>query len=384
MPDAKAGKKGKKGAAAERIERVVLPVPTMHCASCIAKIEDALTSVRGVRAAAAHLPSRTAAAEYDPAQVTAEILRKAVEAAGYPVPAVTRTFEEAAEWALSGERIERRRLAARTMTGAVLWAGVMLEGPLRLSPYTVWLLSAPVQWWCGRHFHEGLVAGVRRGSADMNALVSLSTWAAWLFSTWAIFFPEQLPAGARGHMLESAAGLVVLVSFGRWLEALFKQRSGEALNRMLRRQPKTVRVLRGGAAEHVVPLSEVQRGEKIMVRPGEQVGLDGLVEEGDSTVDESLLTGESIPVEKGPGSRVYGGTINKTGALIVVVTSIGSQMALARIIESVRRSQASKAPVQRLADRVSAIFIPAVVLLAASSAIGWAIWGPEPRVTRAL
>ncbi|MBI4347640.1 MAG: cadmium-translocating P-type ATPase [Elusimicrobia bacterium] len=384
MPDAKS-RKARKPEKPARIDRVVLPVPGMHCASCVAKIEAALSGVRGVKAAAVHLPSRTAAAEYDPAQVTGEMLRRAVEAAGYRVPTVTRTFEEAAEWALSGEAAERGRLALRTAVGAVLWAGILLEGLLRLSPYTVWLLATPVQWWCGRHFHEGFVASLRRKRADMNTLVSLSTWSAWLFSTWAIFFPEMLPAGPRNHMLEAAAGLVVLVSLGRWLEALFKHRAGEALNRMLRRAPKTAIVLRGAPqAEHIVPLAEVQRGERILVRPGEQVGLDGTVEEGNSTVDESLLTGESMPVEKGRGSRVYGGTINKTGALVVFVTAIGSQMALARIIEAVRRSQATKAPVQRLVDRVAGAFVPAVLGLAVVSAIAWAVWGPDPRATRAV
>ncbi|MBI4425802.1 MAG: heavy metal translocating P-type ATPase, partial [Elusimicrobia bacterium] len=367
----------------ERLTRVVLPVPGMHCASCVARIEGALRAVSGVRSASVHLPSKTAAVEYDAAQATAETVRKAVEALGYKVPAVSSTFEEAEAYALEGERSERVRIAGRLLTGAVLWVGIMLEGPLGLSPYTVWLLATPVQFWCARHFHEGLVESLRRRSADMNTLVSLSTWAAYLFSTWAVFFPETLPTGSREHMLEAGAGLVVMVSLGRWLEAGLRQRAGEAIQRMLRRAPRTVRVLRDGV-ETVVPLAEVGKGARIVVRPGEQVGLDGTVEDGASTVDESLLTGESMPVEKGAGSRVFGGTINKTGALVVVVTQLGSDMALARIIEAVRRSQASKAPVQRLVDRISSYFVPLVIAFAAASALAWATRGPEPRLSRAL
>lgn len=378
-----AAKKAARGSSEPRLERVLLPIPGMHCASCVAKIEEALKGVIGVKGASAHLPSKTAAVEYDPTQATGDMLRRAVEALGYPVPKVSRSFDEAAAYSLEGERAERRKVEARLLVGAVLWVGILLEGPLRLSQYTVFILATPIQLWCARHFHEGLAASLRRRSLDMNFLVSLSSWAAYLFSTWAIFLPETLPPGSREHMFESAAGLVVLVSFGRWLEARFRERASDALSRMLRRAPKTVRLLKG-KSEHVVPLGEVQRGERILVRPGEQVGLDGTVEDGASTVDESLLTGEGMPVEKGPGSRVFGGSINKTGALVVVVTAVGSQMALARIIEAVRKSQASKAPVQRLVDRVAAAFVPAVLLLAVVSGLAWALWGEEPRVSRAL
>ena len=380
-PPAAGGAPRKSGAGGP--QRAVLSVPGMHCASCVARIEDALKGVIGVSSAEVHLPSRTAAVNYDPAQATAEMLRQAVQAAGFEVPAVSRSFEEAESRSQEGERLQRRRLEIRLVVGAALWLAIVLEKPLQLSPYTVWLLAAPIQFWCARHFHEGLLASLKRRSADMDALVSVSTWAAYLFSTCAVFLPERLPAGSRGHMLESLAGLIVLVTLGRVLEARFRKRSGEALTRMLRRAPKTVRVLRKGV-EQLVPLGEVAKGEKILVRPGEQIGLDGTVAEGLAAVDESLLTGESMPVEKEVGTRVYGGTLNKTGALVVVVTQLGSEMAVARIIEAVRRSQASKAPVQRMVDRVSSYFVPAVFLLAVASAVGWAAWGAEPRLARAL
>jgi len=366
------------------LAKAIVPVQGMHCASCVAKIGSALAALPGVRSAAAHLPSCTAVVEYDPSRLKPEEIRRAVEALGYRVPGLASTHEQAERLLQAGEEREIFTLGARFLVGAVLWMSLMLQDSLGFSEYTSWVLATVVQIWCGWHFHEGLAASLKAGSADMNTLVSLSTWAAYLFSTWVVFFPGSVSRlGPQAHMLESSVGLIVLITLGRWMEMRLRRKAGETIRTLLRRTPKTVRAIRNGV-EVVVPLPEVSPGEIIWVGPGEQIGLDGVVEEGASAVDESMLTGESIPVEKSRGAKVFGGTLNKTGILIVEVTRTGAEMALAKIIEAVQDAVLSKTPVQRMADRVSGFFVPGVIALGALSAVAWAGLGPQPKTVLAL
>ncbi len=364
-------------------ERVVLPIPGMHCASCVSKIEGALSGLDGVYSAAVHLPSKTASVEFDSSRVSAQAIRRAVEERGYPVAGLAASYEDAEKAALEAERKRLRTLKMRLITAAALWAAILSHGFFNFSIYTVWALATVAQLFCGSHFHQGLMQSLRHRRADMDTLVSVGTWAAYAFGSWAVFLPEKLPPGSRMPDFDASVGLITVVTLGRVLEISFKKRSSDALRRLLRKAPKTARVLRP-AGEAVVPLSEVAKGERILVRPGEQVGLDGVVEEGFSAVDESLLTGESIPAEKGPGARVYGGTLNMTGAMTVAVTEVGATTALSRILEAVQRSQSSKAPVQRLVDRVAAVFVPAVFLLALGAAVFWLSRGKEPRLRNAM
>ncbi|MBI4386771.1 MAG: copper-translocating P-type ATPase [Elusimicrobia bacterium] len=363
--------------------RVILPVEGMHCASCVAKIEGALKGLAGVRAVSVHLPSKTAAVEYDPELARTDALRRAVESQGYRVPGIAATYQQAEELLYSADAREGAVLLRRVLVGAAVWLILLLERPLGLSEYSAWALATPLQFWAGWHFHKGFLAALRAGRADMNTLVSISTWSMYLFSAWNVIYPKNLMRASEMHMFESLAGLIVMVSLGRWLETRFRKRASSALRKLLRMAPKTVRALRGGV-ETVVPLPDVTPGETIWVGPGEAVGLDGIVEEGASAVDESMLTGESIPVEKSPGAQVFGGTINKTGILVVRVTRTGSEMSLAKIIEAVRASVASKAPIQKAADKVAGHFVPVVILLAVASAIVWSWKGPAPQVFYAL
>ncbi len=361
----------------------VLPLEGLHCASCVARVEGALAAVKGVTAASVDLASRTATVEFGPDLTDLGILSRAVERAGYKVLAEGVGRVQAEELGLQARRREQTVLLRRWIAAAVLGAPLMAADWLEISPYTALLLALPIQIWAGWHFHAGMARSIRRRAADMDTLVSLSTWAAFLFSAAAVFFGDLLPAAARKPQWDAVAGLIGFVTLGRWLEARTRGRASDAVAKMMRRSPKTVRVIRDGA-ETLVPVSELSAGDLFRVLPGDQVGLDGLVEGGSSTVDESLLTGESLPVEKAPGSQVWGGTMNKTGSLEVRATRAAPESALARIVEAVRASQASKPAIQRHVDKVAGAFVPFVILAAASSSVLWALHGPDPRALNAL
>ncbi len=371
-------------AAAAAPKKVILPVRGMHCASCVAKVEGAVAALPGVADVSVDLPSRTVSVAFTPSpRLEVRDIRRAIERAGYDVLGETESRAAAESLSLLSRNEEQAELFTRFQWSAVLSVPLMASHALDLSPYTELLLAIPLQVWGGWHFHKGLWRSLMRRGADMNTLVSLSTWAAFLYSVYVVLLPETLPPAARQTQWDAVAGLITLVTLGRWLEAKTRGKTNEAIVKLMRIAPKTVRVRRSGA-ELTVPLADVAVGETILVRPGEQVGLDGSVVAGASTVDESLLTGESLPVEKAPGSGVWGGTINKTGALEIVVSRPGSESALARIVEAVRASQATKPRIQRFADRVASWFVPFVMLIAAGSAVLWATYGPEPKVLYAL
>ncbi|HAM37031.1 MAG TPA: heavy metal translocating P-type ATPase [Elusimicrobia bacterium] len=364
---------------------VVLPVRGMHCASCVAKVEAAVSALSGVNSVSVDLPSRTVAVSFVPipGRFGVRELRRAIEKAGYDVLGESESRANAEHLSLLAQQEEQRVLLRRLQWSLFFAIPLFFSDWFNLSPYTRLLLAIPLQVWGGWHFHEGLGRSLLRRSADMNTLVSLSTWAAFLFSAYVTLLPETLPMAARQTQWDAVAGLVTLVTLGRWLEAKTRGKTNDAVVKLMRIAPKTSRVMRDGR-EETVPIAEVEVGETVLVRPGEQIGLDGTVIGGDSTVDESLLTGESLPVEKSPGSTVWGGTINKTGSLDIRVAKPGSESALSRIVEAVRISQATKPRIQRFVDRVASVFVPVAILLAVTSAVLWAVYGPEPKVVFAL
>ncbi|MBI3288157.1 MAG: copper-translocating P-type ATPase [Elusimicrobia bacterium] len=367
------------------VRRLVLPVRGMHCASCVTKVEGALLSLDGVRSVSVDLPSRTVAVEFAPVPGKLEnrTLRRAIEKAGYDVLGESESRLQAESMSLLSQQAEQRVLLTRLQAAVVFSVPLLLAHSLNLSPYTALFLAAPVQVWGGLHFHQGFSRALLRRRADMDTLVSLSTWAAFLYSAYVVLFPETLPPAARQTQWDAVSGLIVFVTFGRWLEARTRGKTNEAVAKLMRMAPKTARVVRAGE-ELVVPLSEVSVGETVRVRPGEQIGTDGEVTVGRSTIDESMLTGESLPVEKAPGSRVWGGTLNKNGALEIRVAKPGDESALARIVEAVRESQATKPKIQRFVDTVAAWFVPAVLVFAVLVVAVWLRWGPEPRFLYAL
>ena len=371
--------------AAGAARRIVLPVRGMHCAACVLKVETALKSLDGVRDVAVDLPSRTVAVSFLASSGRLEVkhLRRAIEKAGYDVLGESESRAQAESISLLSQQEEQGELLTRLQGATVLSVPLLLAHWLNLSSYTALLIAVPVQIWGGWHFHKGLSRALLRRRADMDALVSVSTWAAFLYSAYVVLFPETLLPAARLTQWDAVSGLIVFVTLGRFLEAKTRGKTNEAVVKLMRLAPKTARVFRGGE-ERTIPLREVAVGEIVRVRPGEQIGTDGEVTAGRSTVDEAMLTGESLPVEKAPGTRVWGGTLNKNGALEIRVTRPGEESALSRLVESVRESQATKPKIQRYVDKIAAWFVPAAIAFAFLTAAAWLRWGPEPRFLLAM
>ncbi len=281
-------------------------------------------------------------------------------------------------------RLIRRLTVAAAFTLPVvilsMWPGLIFPSKSVL----LWLLTTPVVFWAGWPFFRGAWKALRHRTSDMNTLVAVGVGSAYLYSTLVTFFPHWFREIGGGEVyFEAAAVIITLILVGRLLEARAKVRTGSAIRRLMGLQPAEASVLRG-QEEIRVPLAQVRRGDRVLIRPGERVPLDGEIEQGSSTVDESMLTGEPVPVEKRKGDRVIGGTVNLSGALVVRVTHTGEDTVLQRIVRLVREAQGKKAPVQQLADRVAAIFVPTVMGIAVLSAVVWYAVGPEPRLTYAL
>ncbi|HZF03988.1 MAG TPA: heavy metal translocating P-type ATPase [Patescibacteria group bacterium] len=367
----------------------------MHCAACVGKVERALRGVSGVDAAWVNLATERATVEWDPARADAPALASAVAAAGYELAeapptaapgAATEDREQAARAA------EQRRLRARVLVGAALSVPIVLGSMTEIfpwapawlrDPWTLLILATPVQFWVGADFHRGFLRDLRYRSASMSTLVSLGTNAAYFFSLAVTLRPHTFMALGAMPYYETAAVVITLVALGRWLEARARGRTSEAIRRLVALAPRTARVLRDGV-EVDVPTSEVGVGDLVRIRPGERVPVDGEMVDGASTVDESMLTGESLPVEKAPGGSVFGGTVNRTGSFVFRATRVGAETTLARIVKLVEEAQGSRAPIQRLADRVAAVFVPVVLVIAAATFVGWWALGPSPSILYAL
>jgi len=348
--------------AAEAPARIDLALEGMTCASCAARIERKLNKLDGVEATVNYATEK-AAVSYDPSEVAVADLIGAVEAAGYRARSAAEVQEEEGR---------ARSLAVRLVVAAVLTTPVTVVTmipPLHFAGWE-WLaaaLSTPVVFWAGFGFHRAAALNLRHLSATMDTLISIGTLAAWLWSFVALVAVE----GANMYF-EVAAVITTLILLGRFLEARARRRSGAAIRALLELGAKDARVLRDGR-EVVVPVEELEVGDRFVVRPGEKIATDGVVDEGASAIDQSLLTGEPVPVEVGPGDEVAGATINTSGRLIVRATKIGAETALAQIGRLVAEAQAGKAPIQRLVDRVSAVFVPIVILLSLATLAGWLI-----------
>ncbi|MBI2555121.1 MAG: copper-translocating P-type ATPase, partial [Candidatus Rokubacteria bacterium] len=373
-------------------ERLTLPVKGMHCASCVSKVEAALAGVRGVVEASVNLATEKATVRIDPGQVTVADLRTAVRAAGYEIPEQIAADAGTPDREREARERENRLLRLKFLLGAALSLPVLLGSFPQLfpwvpavvrSPWVQLVLTAPVQFWVGWHFHRGFWNDAVHRSASMNSLVSIGTNAAYFFSVAVTLWPHTfMPLGAMTYY-DTAAVLMTLIVLGRWLEARARGRTSEAIRRLVALAPATARVIRG-SAELDVPVAEVVTGDLIRVRPGDRIPVDGEVVDGASTVDESMLTGESLPVEKRAGARVIGGAVNRAGSFTFRATRVGRDTVLAQIIRLVEEAQGSKAPIQRLADRVSAVFVPIVLVIAALTFGVWWLWGPQPAFLFAL
>jgi Cu+-exporting ATPase len=351
---------------AETREQTTLALEGMTCASCAARIERTLNKVGGVEATV-NFATETASVSFDPSVVAPGQLTAAVERIGYRAQLRDeRRGEHAAH--------EHEAMPLRLLAALVLSVPLLLMAMIPPLQFTGWewvslVLATPVVFWSGTQFHRVALLSARHRAATMDTLVSLGTLAAW---TWSIVV--LLTGVSEDTYFEAAAVITALILLGRYFEARAKRRSGAAIRALLELGAKEARLLRDGK-EISVPVEQLAVGDLVVVRPGEKVATDGVVVEGSSAVDQSMLTGEPVPVEVGPGAEVAGATINTSGRLVVRATKVGADTALAQIARLVEQAQAGKASVQRLVDRISAIFVPVVILIALATLGGWLLSG---------
>jgi len=374
---------------------VKIGIENLRCASCVKFIEDELKSTQGVLNATVNIATQEATVDYLPQKTTLSQLNAAIETWGYkPRPAMSDAPVDKQEEAHAREY---RRLMNMFWFAAIVSLPVLLFAypqyvPLirDLSMETIrwsWILSAlatlPVLFYSGYDFFTGAWAAFKHRSANMNTLIALGTGAAWLYSTFAIAFPSVFPEGTSEPFYDVVAVVIALVVLGQALELRAKGQSSSAIKKLLGLQAKTARVIRDGK-EMDLPVEEVLVGDVIQVRPGEKIPVDGVIVEGSSAVDESMLTGESMPASKKVGDEVIGATINKTGAFKFRATKVGKDTALAQIVKMVQDAQNSKAPIARLADTISGYFVPIVMILAVWTFVIWFVIGPQPQLVYAL
>jgi Cu+-exporting ATPase len=370
------------------VREATFPVRGMTCASCVRRVERALARVEGVYAAEVNLATERARVRFDPTRVGYPDLQRAVERAGYTLgPAEEPAAAAPDAAAAAARRVLRRKVGVSLAVGLVLMGLMFLPLPVPAASLhlPMFLLATLVQFWAGRDFYREAWAAGRHGTTNMSTLVALGTSAAYGYSAAVTFFGPWFHAQGLPTEVyyDTSTIIIALILLGRYLEARAKGQTTAAIRRLLALAPRTARVLRDGA-ERDVPVEQLRVGDLLRVRPGERIAVDGVVVEGYSSVDESMLTGEPLPVEKRAGDEVIGGTLNKTGSFVFRATRVGRDTTLAQIVRLVEEAQGSKAPIQRLADRVVAYFVPAVLGLAGLTFVLWLLVGPEPRLTFAL
>ncbi len=385
------------------IDKVTLPIGGMTCASCVAHVEGGLRSVPGVLNASVNLATERATVEMIPGAVTIADLKHAIEDVGYQVLDLGGTQEELVDREHELREEERQREWRDLVIGIVftlpLFVLAMGRDVIYMSlgqmdflpwlfgsPYFDWLLFAlatPVQFYVGRGYHHGAWKSLRAGAPNMDLLISLGTNAAYVFSV-IVLLASLFGSRIEAHVyFESAAVIITLIKVGKYLEARAKGQTSEAIKNLMKLQAKTARVERDGQ-EIEIPVNDVRVGDIVSVRPGEKIPVDGVITSGYSSIDESMITGESLPVEKNTGDAVIGATINKVGAFKFEARKVGRETALAQIIKLVEDAQGSKAPIQRLADQISAVFVPIVVGIALVTFSIWMIFGAAPVFTNAF
>jgi len=370
-------------------------IENLRCASCVQFIEEELKSTPGVLNASVNVATQEATVEYLPQKTTMSQLNSAIETWGYkPRQAESETPVDKQEEAHAREY---RRLMNKFWFATAVSVPVLLTAYYQFVPFLrdlsmdtlrwLWgvtaLLTLPVMFWSGSDFFAGAWSAFKHRSANMNTLIALGTSAAWLYSTFAILFPSVFPEGTSEPFYDVVSVVIALVVLGQALELRAKGQSSTAIKKLLGLQAKTARVIRDNR-ELDIPVEEVLVGDLIQVRPGEKVPADGVIIEGSSSVDESMLTGESLPASKKQGDEVIGATINKTGAFRFRATKVGKDTALAQIVKMVQDAQNSKAPIARLADTISGYFVPIVMILAVWTFVIWFIVGPQPQLVYAL
>ncbi len=407
----------KEAIAVGNVDNLTLNVSGMTCAACQGRVQRKLSRLPGVVEAHVNLMTQAATVSFDPQSCTAEQLVEAIRDAGYgaelPAPQAPGEADHSEEAARAREFHELRRKAVISVGAGVVAMGLSMPlmaanahlglGPIadpvmrwtmhtfdpvvrqlvpwlyalppRATAVFLWALTTAVMAWPGRHFYVRAAAALRHRTADMNTLIAVGTGAAYAFSTFAALAPDffVIRGVAPDVYFEAVIIIIALVLLGNMLESRAKRETSAALRSLVSLQPKTARRLREGGEEDV-PVEAVRAGDVLAVRPGERVAVDGVIVEGSSAVDESMITGEPLPVEKSVGDRVVGATINRTGAFRYRATAIGADMVLSRIVKLMQEAQGTRAPIQRLADKISAVFVPTVILIAIGTFLVWMCW----------
>lgn len=364
------------------------PVTGMSCASCALNIEKKLNSQAGVANASVNLASEVVTIEFDEFLVSPGILKETVAGIGYDL--ITDESAAAKETLENHQRSRIKSMRARTIAALSLSVPLVLVGMFFMNmpyaSYIMWALATPIVFWSGRSFFINAWKQIKHGSVSMDTLVSLSTGIAYLFSVFNTLFPEFWHSrGMHAHVYFEASGVVIaLVLLGKLLEERAKANTSSAIKKLIGLQPKTVfKVLPDGEIREFL-ITKVKSGDTVLVRPGEKIPVDGTVTEGSSYVDESMITGEPVPVLKENGSKVFAGTVNQKGSFRFKAEKVGSDTLLSNIIRMVQEAQGSKAPVQKLVDRVASVFVPAVVLISILTFIIWALFGGEKGITQGI
>lgn len=372
LPARKESKAGEPGV------KDIFPVLEMTCAACAVSVESMLKSAEGVQQAAVNFANAEVSVEYDPLVTSPEKMREAVRSIGYDLVIEKENREEIGA---SAHEEQLRKIRWRMRGALLLSVPVVLMAMVFTSlPYrNLWmlLLSAPVLFYFGQGFFINAWKQARHGKANMDTLVALSTGVAWVFSAFNTLYPAYwTDRGMEAHVyFEAAAGVIAFISIGKWLEENAKAQTGTALKKLIGLQPSRLTLLDGNGQTREVPIAEAKPGDLILIKPGEKIPVDGTVVAGESYVDESMISGEPVPVLKTKDSVLYAGTINQKGSLQFRAEKVGSDTVLARIIQMVRQAQGSKAPVQKLADRIAGIFVPVVIGIAMLSFIAWMLLG---------
>lgn len=353
------------------------PVLDMSCAACATRVEKTLNRQPGVYHAQVNYAAATATVEYNPQECTPETLKEAIQNAGYDLVIETNAQKE--KIAEDAHSRKYRQLKQRTIFSLMLSVPVAIIGMCFMdwtyANYVMWILSTPVVFWLGRDFYRNAWKQLKHRTSNMDTLVAVSTGIAYTFSLFNLFWPEfWLSRGIHPHVYFEAASVIIsFILLGRLLEEKAKGNTSEAIKKLMGLQPATVTILAPEGQLKEIPVEQVQQGQRLVVKPGSRIAVDGTVYEGSSYVDESMLTGEPLPTEKIPGAKVYAGTINQKGSFSFIADKVGSETVLAHIIRMVQDAQGSKAPVQQLVDRIAAIFVPTILSIAVLSFLAW-IW----------
>jgi len=358
-------------------------VSGMTCASCAARVEKALKSTPGVISANVNLASEKATVEYIESTAIAD-LKKAVKNAGYELGLEIEAMGDVTTADNRATRALRNRFVLAVILGVIIMA-ISFAPSFTGKPYLLWALATPVQFWAGLRFYRGAWGALKHKTTDMNTLIAVGTSAAYFYSMVAVLFPGAFISDVIEPNLyfDTSAMIIALILLGRFLEARAKGQTSQAIKKLIGLKPKTALVIRVGQ-EKEIPVDDVQVGDIVLVRAGERVPVDGIIRQGYSAVDESMITGESIPVEKNIGDEVIGASINKTGSFQFEAKKVGRNTTLAQIIRMVEEAQGSKAPIQRLADVVVSYFVPVVIAIAIITFIVWLLVGPSPALTFAI